>query len=115
MIDTTPNVATTSNAHPFDAATNPGVPGNGVTRIQTARVTQLSARKIRPPAHHPTSAHTASAGTINSSDCSIGTTTRRSGTSGSSTNARRARMILRHPCSRGAGAGLACVLADSSF
>ena len=61
--------------------------------IQTASAIHVSARKNRPPAHQPTSAHAASAGTISSSDCSIGTTTRSSGTSGSRTNARRARRI----------------------
>jgi hypothetical protein len=96
-------------------ATNAGVPGSGVTIIQIASAVHVSARRNRPPAHHPMSEHTARAGTMSSSDCSTGTATRSRGTSGSKTNARRARMIRFHPCSRGAGAGAAGTFAWSSF
>ncbi len=102
---TMPNAPASKRLHPRARLLNaPIVPG-GCTVSTTAIATHAIAKNARPPAHHPTSAHAATAGTKSSIVCSIGRTARTYGVSGRNTNAASARKSFPQPRSDGAGAG----------
>src|SRR5688572_5240789 len=101
---TKPKHAATIRLQPRESASNWGDDAvDGRESVHPASSTQTIASPARPPFHHATSAHAASAGMSRMMLCSIGVTTR-SGVMGSSVMARRARMGPRHPSSRGAAA-----------
>src|SRR5262245_20963149 len=100
---TRPNEPASSRLQPRARLKNAPAGAVGCTRIHAATATQTTASSSRPPAHHPTRQHAASAGATRRSVSSTGSSARSGVYAGMMRNARSARRSFPHPRSDGAG------------